>query len=200
MQIQCKLNLVKLVVLIVCATLLTSCRTKIEAPASAPLAISNSPAKTVQVPNSQDLSVAQRNEKIRMDCIQNRRIISGKIVKVLPDGLVVDSGYADLSRPPLNKSWLVPGTATATRPANLVEANYPDAVCVGLVFLTDQPKSRGVKPKLYDYVNLEGFPVGQYTYTSVGDIQRTVRKFTTRLDNATQWHFEQIEKQNAPSK
>ena len=135
-----------------------------------------------------------------MDCIRHRRIISGKIVKVLPDGLVIDSGYADLSRPPLNKSWLVPGTVTATRPANLVEANYPDAVCVGLVFLTDLPKSRRVIPKLYDYVNLEGFPVGQYTYTSVGDLQRTVRKFTTRLDNAAQWHFDLIEKQNAPPK
>jgi len=206
---------VKLVVLFVCAALLTSCRTKIEAPASSPVAIyhspattvqvpnnqdSNSPAKTVQVLNSQDSTLAQRYEKIRTDCIQNRRIISGKIVKLLPDGLVVDSGYADLSRLPLNKSWLIPGTATATRPANLVEANYPDAVCVGLVFLTDLPKSRGAKPKLYDYVNLEGFPAGQYTYTSVGDIQRTVRKFTTRLDNAAQWHFDQIEKQNAPPK
>jgi len=200
MQIHCKLNLVKLVVLFVCAALLTSCRTKIEAPASSPVAIYHSPATTVQVPNNQDSSVAQRYEKIRTDCIQNRRIISGKIVKMLPDGLVVDSGYADLSRPPLNKSWLIPGTATATRPANLVEANYPDAVCVGLVFLTDLPKSRRVIPKLYDYVNIEGYPAGKYTYTSVGDVQRTVRKFTHNLDNATQWQFDQIEKQNAPPK
>lgn len=154
----------------------------------------------VQVPASRDSSVAQRYEKVRIGCIQNRRIIAGKIVKVLPDGFVVDSGYADLSRPPLNESWLVPGTVTATRPANLVEANYPDAVCVGLVFLTDLPKSRRVIPKLYDYVNIEGYPAGKYTYTSVGDVQRTVRKFTHNLDNATQWQFDQIEKQNAPPK
>ena len=191
----------KLVVLFVCAALLTSCRTnKIEAPASVPAAISHSEAETVQVPVNRDSSVAQRYEKVRMDCIQNRRIIAGKIVKVLPDGFVVDSGYADLSRPPLNESWLVPGTVTATRPANLVEANYPDALCVGLVFLTDLPKSRRVIPKLYDYVNIEGYPAGKYIYTSVGDVQRTVRKFTHNLDNATQWQFGQTEKQDSPPK
>jgi hypothetical protein len=171
-----------------------------EAPVGSPAAISSSQAGTVQAQNSQDSSVAGRYEKVRMDCIQNRRIISGKIVKVLPDGLVVDSGYKGLSRPPLNESWLIPGTITATRPANLIEANQPDTVCVGLVFLTDLPKLRRIKPKLYDYVNIEGFPIGQYTYTSVGDIQRTVREFTARLENAAVWNFQQSEKQNAPSK
>jgi len=51
--------------------------------------------------------------------------------------------------------------------------------------------SAQTKPKLYDYVNLESFPVGQYTYESIGGIQRTVREFTTKLQNATQWQFEQ---------
>jgi hypothetical protein len=190
----------KLAALILCAALLTSCRTKIEAPAGGPAAISSSQAGTVQVQNNGDTSVAGRYEKVRMDCIQNRRMISGKIVKVLPDGLVVDSGYEGLSRPPLNESWFIPGTITATRPANLVEAGQPDAVCVGLVFLTDLPKLRRITPKLYDYVNIEGFPIGQYTYTSVGDIRRTVRKFTTRLENAALWNFQQNEKQGSPPK
>jgi hypothetical protein len=182
--------------------LLTSCRTKIDATSGDPSAISNLPAKTVQLHNNQSPSVAERYENIRMDCIQNRRIISGKIVKVLPDGLVVDSGFAGLDRPPLNESWLIPGTVTATRATGLVEASRPDAVCIGLVFVTDLPKLRGasVKPKLYDYVNLEGFPAGQYTYTSVGDIRRTVRKFTTKLQNAALWNLGQSEKQNAPPK
>jgi hypothetical protein len=192
----------RLALLFVCAALLTSCRTKIDPTSGDPAAISNSQAKTVQVQNNQSTSVAERYENVRMDCIQNRRIISGKIVKVLPDGLVVDSGYTDLARPPLDESWLIPGAATATRATGLVEASHPDAVCIGLVFVTDLPKSRGanVKPKLYDYVNLEGFPFGQCTYTSVGDIQRTVRKFTTKLQSAAMWNFEQREKQNAPPK
>jgi hypothetical protein len=162
----------------------------------------NSPVlKTVQ-PQINPGLLAQRYEQTRVNCIQARRIICGKILKVLPDGLVVDSGYTNLMRSPLNKSWLIPGTVTATRPNNLVEANEPGTVCVGLVFLTDLPKTRGKpkKPKVYDYVNVEGFPMGQYTYTSVGSIQRTVRLFTTKLAKATQWNFEQSESQTAPSK
>jgi hypothetical protein len=36
--------------------------------------------------------LAQRYEQTRVDCIQARRTICGKILKVLPAGLVVDSG------------------------------------------------------------------------------------------------------------
>src|SRR5450432_3151515 len=64
---------------------------------------------------SPTLSVSQRYEKVRLDCIQSRRIICGKIVKVLPDGLVVESGYLDLMRSPLGESWLIPGTVTSVR-------------------------------------------------------------------------------------
>jgi hypothetical protein len=145
-------------------------------------------------------TLAQRYEQARMDCILARRSICGKIVKILPDGLVVESGYTDLLRSPINESWLIPGTVTATRPPNLVEANQPDAICIGLVFVTDLPKGRGAqaKPKLYDYVYLEGFPVGQYTYNSIGGIYHTVREFTTKLQNATQWHLDQSGTTNAP--
>jgi hypothetical protein len=165
-----------------------------------PLSVSNSPAGTVQVQTNQMLSVKDRLEKIRMEVIQKRRMICGRIVKIMPDGLVVDSGYTNLMRAPLNLQWLMPGTVVAERATNLVEANQPDAICVGLVFVTDLPKSRGVKPALYDYVNLEGFPVGEYTYTSVGTIQRTVREFSNKLEKATLWNFDQTEPQNAPPK
>jgi hypothetical protein len=128
-------------------------------------------------------STSERTEKIRAACLQERRIICGKILKVLPNGLVVDSGYADLLRPPLNKSWLIPGSVTTSRPANLVESREPESVCVGVVFLTDFPKSRGAsaKPKPYDYVSLLGYPAGLYTYTSVGTVQKTVRRFSANL-------------------
>jgi hypothetical protein len=166
-----------------------------------PLVTADRP-ETFQTATSPELSQVQRYEKTRIDCIEARRIICGKILKVLPSGLVIDSGYTNLMRAPINKSWLVPGTVVATRAANLVEANQPDSVCVGLVFLVDQPKSRGKpkKPKQYDYVNVEGFPIGTYTYASVGGVQRTVRRFTTKLAVATQWHFDQSEQTSIPAK
>jgi hypothetical protein len=176
----------RIALLFIFAALSVSAQTNLAAPANQSPAISNSPA------------VEQRFEKVRMKCIENRRIICGKILKVLPDGLVVDSGYTNLMRAPLNRSWLIPGDVVAVRATNLVEASQPDAVCIGLVFVTDLPKARGAKPKLYDYVNLEGFPVGLYTYTSVGTLQRTVREFSHKLDKAAQWNFDQSEGQSAP--
>lgn len=125
----------------------------------------------------------------------NRRQICGKIVKVLPEGLVIDSGYTNLARVEMNRSWLLPGVVSAERATNVVEENHPGCFCFGLVFLTDLPESHGAKskatPKPYDYVNIEAFPEGQFTYTSVGDVHRTVRKFSPKLASAVQWALEQ---------
>jgi hypothetical protein len=163
---------------------------------------------SIEIPNSstgnfpghtnQSPPTSQSVAEIRVDCIQSRRIICGKILKVLPEGLVVDSGYASLMRSPLNHSWLVPGTVTAQRAANLVEGNQPDSVCIGLVFLTDLPKRPTAK--VYDYVNLSGYPTGQYSYVSVGDLRRNVRKFSTKLLASIRWKQDESEKQNAPLK
>jgi hypothetical protein len=188
----------RIALLLVFAVLSASAQTNF-APAN-PSPASNPPAGPAQVQTNQMLSVKDRIEKVRMEVIQKRRIICGKIVKVLPEGLVVDSGYTNLLRAPLNQSWLIPGTVVASKATDFVEANQPDAVCVGLVFITDLPKARGVKPKPYDYVNLEGFPVGEYTYTSVGTIQRTVREFSNKLEKATLWNFDQTQPQNTPPK
>jgi hypothetical protein len=148
---------------------------------------SNSVPAITQNQTNQGPALARRVQDTRLDCIQNRRTICGKIVKVLPEGLVVDSGYTNIMRAPLNRSWLVPGSVEERPAANLVEGNQPACVCIGLVFLTDLPK----KPvaKVYDYVNLTGYPAGQYTYTSVGNIQRPVRKFSAKLNRAVQWQF-----------
>ena len=137
-------------------------------------------------------SNAQRAEQMRAKCLQGRRLICGKILKVLPGGLVVDSGYTDLLRPPLNKSWLVSGRVVASRPASLVESREPESVCVGVVFLTDIPKSRGAgaKPKPYDYVSLLAYPTGLYTYISVGTVQKTVRRFSANLLKAVNLNVE----------
>ena len=182
------------------AALSAAPQTNLVAPTNQFVVVSNLPALTVSTDTNQGLALAQRVEAMRAVCIQNRRMICGKILKVLPDGIVVDSGYTNLMRAPLNQSWLIPGTAEAVRASNLVEANQPDAVCLGLVFLTDLPKSPGAKPKVFDFVNLEGFPMGQYTYTSVGDLKRTVRRFTTKVANSVRWNFEENVNPSTPTK
>jgi len=160
---------------------------------------SSSVTQSFQSPTNQTPSIAERIQQIRATCIQNRRSICGKILQVLPEGLVVDSGYTNLLRTPINRSWLVPGTVTATRATGLIEGKEPDSVCVGLVFLTDVPKSRRLKPKVYDYVIIEGYPTGQYTYTSVGNVQRTIRKFTAIIEKAVDLKLQTKIKAPAPA-
>ncbi len=123
-----------------------------------------------------------RAEQIRTDCIQGRRLICGRVLTVSADGLVVDSGYTDLLRPPLTQSWVVPGTATASRDPAVLELNEPGTPCIGPVFLTDIPK----RPKVnnYDYVIIMGYPAGQYAYSPAPGVEKTIRKFSAGLDTA----------------
>jgi hypothetical protein len=146
-------------------------------------------AQTIDPVPTNQFAYLQAAEAVRADCIQGRRIICGKIVKLLPGGLVVDSGYTNLMRHPLDRSWLIPSTVEAEREPNLIEKNESDCVCVGLVYLTDLPKSRRTKPKVLDYVVLEAFPAGHFTYNSVGTIQRTVRRFSGSLPVAVRFNL-----------
>jgi hypothetical protein len=158
-------------------------------------------AATSNVETNHSVSSTQYAEQMRAKCLQDRRIICGKILKVLPGGLVVDSGYTDLLRPPLTASWLVPGSVTASRPANMIEGREPESVCVGLVFLTDTPQLRGAsaKPRPYDYVILMGYPAGQYTYTSVGTVKKDIRRFSGNILKAVNLNIEAAEKSGAAS-
>ena len=121
------------------------------------------------------------SEQLRAECIAGRRAICGKILRIFPDGILVECGYTNLARGTLTKSWLVPGTVVASRAENLVESREPGALCVGTVFLTDLPRG---KPHQYDYVIIAGYLTGEYTYTSVGTIKKTVRRFSANLDKA----------------
>jgi len=154
-----------------------------------PAGIPDAPAALVPSPAGQSQAVARPLGEIRADCIQKRRLVCGKILQVLPEGLVVESGYLDLLQRPLGRSWLVPGTVLAGRTPNLVEGKEPEAVCAGLVFLTDYPKSRRTKPRPFDYIILVGYPAGQYTYAPVGTLQRTVRRFSASLSEAVSLNY-----------
>ena len=148
----------------------------------------------VQDQTNSPLAGFQRAEQIRATCLQGRRRICGKVLKVLPEGIVVESGYTDLLRPPLTASWLVPGTVTATRTPNLIESSEPASICIGTVFLTDLPKAHGKKPKPYDYVILLGYPAGTHTYTSLGTVTKTVRRFTGTVGAAVKLNLAAEEK------
>lgn len=147
----------------------------------------NSAARTNQTP-ALDRHVAE----IRNACINGRRAVCGKVIKILPDGLVVDSGYTGLLEPPFNQSWVVTGGASLTRDPQAMEVNKPASAGIGLVFLTDIPKRPAVK--LYDYVVLQAYPAGQYTYTPAADVRKTLRKFSAGLDTAIKLNLEAGEK------
>jgi hypothetical protein len=182
--------IVKLTLLFVFAALAALAQPGLaESTNQSPSTIAHQPLETSQIQTTQSLLFAQQVEETRQACIEGRRSICGKILKILPDGLVVDSGFTNLLRAPLNRSWLAPGTVSAARSHNLVEGHEPNSICIGRIFLTNLPKSRGAKPRLYDYVMIEGYPAGQFTYTSVGNVQRTVRKFSANLDAAINWQL-----------
>ena len=154
---------------------------------------SNAPA-TSPAPSANLISNLELSEQWRAKCIAERRSIRGKILRTFPNGILVESGYTNLVREPLTKSWLVPGTVTATRAENLVETREPGAMCIGTVFVTDLPRG---KPKQYDYVILAGYPTGEFTYTSVGTVRKTVRCFSANLDKAVRTNVAAAQGQNS---
>lgn len=152
-------------------------------------------------PNSSNVLPAVREEQLRAQCLQGRRCVCGRVLKVFPNGVLVESGYPSLLRGSLHGAWHLPGTVVTSRPANLIETQEPDSICVGTVFLTDLPKLRGGKSehiKPYDYVVLHSYPAGQYTYRSVGNIEHTVRRFSGGLETAVKLILED-EKTNSPN-
>jgi hypothetical protein len=147
----------------------------------------NVPPRTNHESNATDVPPAVHAEKVRAKCLEERRCVSGRVLKVFTNGVLVESGYPSLLRDSLHGAWHLPGTVAASRPANLIETHEPDSICVGTVFLTDLPKKRGGKNEHiepYDYVVLHSYPAGNYAYTSVGNITHTVRRFSGGLETA----------------
>lgn len=140
----------------------------------------------------QEMAAMELKEQMRSRCIAGRRSICGRIIRVLPEGVLVEAGYTNLLREPLTKSWLVPGSVIANLAPNPVESKEPGAICFGTVFLTDLPRG---KPHVYDYVILAGYPTGEMTYTLVG-INKTARRFSANLDKAVNFNLAGV---NAPS-
>lgn len=176
-----------LTLLLGCQIWPASAQTNASATASGNKDSGSSSNSSISVATNQNISPFVLSEQIRATCISGRRTICGRIIRMVPDGIVVESGYTNLLREPITKSWLISGTAVAERAPNLVESKEPGAICVGTIFLTDLPRG---KPQQYDYVVIAGYPEGNYTYKSVGNIQKTVRRFSANLEKAVRFNFE----------
>jgi hypothetical protein len=155
------------------------------------LALSGNP-KSFTNQSTNHLTLEQQSEQIRTACINGRRHICGRVLQIVPQGLVVESGYTNLLRPELSRSWVAPGNVSATLPPNLVEGQTPGAICVGMVLVTDIPKRPAVK--LYDYVILEAYPAGKYVYQPVPSVTKTIRRFSVGLLTAIKLNFDAGEK------
>jgi|GEM_PF-2029318 len=149
--------------------------------ALAAAAQTNAPSLTEVASAQTNLARIKLKEQIRTQCLEGRRTICGKILRILPEGLLIEAGYTNLLREPLTKSWLLSATVVASPAHGLVESKEPGAICVGTVLLTDAPRG---KPHVYDYVILCGYPTGETTYTSVGTLKKTARRFSANLDKA----------------
>jgi hypothetical protein len=140
-------------------------------------------AQTNVTSSTNEMSVRdQRIAEIRTACINGRRCVCGKVIKVVPEGLIVDSGYTALMDPPFTQSWVIPSGALVNRDKKLLERSEPASPCIGTILLTDFPKRPAVS--LYDYVLLQGYPAGEYLYTPVPGVQKSIRKFAGGLDTA----------------
>ena len=131
---------------------------------------------------------AQRAEQLRAVCLSGERHICGRVLQILPHGLVVESGYTNLLDPHYVQAWRVPGTAAIPRHLAPVEPDTPGAPCVGLVYVTDLPKRPAVK--LYDYVTIRAYPAGQHAYAPVPGVSRTLRQFAVRLSTAVKLNLD----------
>lgn len=156
------------------------------------MAQTNPPASSSQARRVSD----QRAAEIRTACIDGRRAVCGKVIKIVPGGLVVDSGYATLMEPPFNQSWVISGGASVTRDPKVMELNKPASPCIGVVFLTDVPKRPAVK--LYDYVVLQAYPCGQFNYVPVVGVQKVIRKFSAGIDTAVKLNLDLQPRATAP--
>lgn len=143
-------------------------------------------------PTNQAVASPQKFDAIRNECVKGRRMICGRVIKVLPEGLVVDSGYTKLLQAPFNQSWVISSGAVVCRDKKSLELNEPSSPCIGPVLLMHYPKRPVVK--LYDYVAIQAYPVGQHTYTSVPGVEKTVRSFSAGLDTAINLRLEAGEK------
>src|SRR5258705_451968 len=88
----------------------------------------NVASSTIQTNQTNATAVAdpvQRAAEIRAACIEGRRCVCGKVIKIVPEGLIVESGYTALMEPPFTGAWVIPSGALVNRDPKLIERSEP---------------------------------------------------------------------------
>ena len=68
---------------------------------------------TCPAPPTNRLSMLKLSEQLCGQYIAGRHLICGMILRNSPDGILVESGYTNLVRVPLTRSWLVLGITSS---------------------------------------------------------------------------------------
>ncbi len=110
--------------------------------------------------------------------------ICGKVLQIVPAGLVVESGYTNLLNPEFSHSWLVPGDITASLSAKSCRRKFARCRVCGIGARDRHSERPAVKA--YDYVIFRFIPAGQYNYAPVPGVKKTIRRFSVGLPTAVQ--------------
>ena len=113
---------------------------------------------------------------------QGSRMIQGQVLERIPEGLIVDSGTADIAYNEKTHYGISPqGNESWSGPATLTEGKSPGALALSLVPLQDYPDTNMINA---GSVDIMAYPVGIYTNASANEVFRTVRIFSCNLDTA----------------
>ena len=112
---------------------------------------------------------------LKNQLIQGSRRVDGKVLQKISVGLLVESGDFGRSFKEYHED------VYGTRGGIMTEGSSPGAEALNLVLLQDYPDSSMADD---GHVDIIAYPVGLYTYESVGKSQKTVRKFSCNLDTA----------------
>jgi hypothetical protein len=117
----------------------------------------------------------EKYNRLKNQLWQGRKLIDGKVLQKIDAGLLVDSGEKGKFLEERISSE--PGVG----PALWHEGNTPGSEAQGLVLLQDYPD-----PNMADdgHVDIVAYPLGLFSYETVGKSEKTVRKFSCNLDTA----------------
>jgi hypothetical protein len=137
--------------------------------------------------------IAQKTERKQSDAVENQsasynyegpaRLIAGKVLQKLPNGLLVDSGVYEM--PSDGGGQIYSGERVYHGKAIFFlnsPSQYDEAVrrnrYVGLVLLVDFSRYSDAVDD--DLIKALAYPVGEYSYTTSQGAQKTIRKFSAK--------------------
>lgn len=117
---------------------------------------------------------AQASEKRRKIIDASKMVVTGKLIQKLDNGLLVESG-SERERRTITRVMHMPG-----RMVRLYDPKTELQIYDGLCLLTDYPDQAKVVDD--DVVHAIAYPNGEYSYTTVNESSKTIRKFTCNLN------------------